>query len=342
VHIPRNSPPILRDAYLASSSLRNYDAKPVRNFDHQAFQTRILGLVGQKANRRSRVSVTSAGLLIRLQQCIRTLRRALLIVVSDVWEEEDHFWYDVVPLTSDIGHRTSDIEDATSLDLLLVRANTTLEVPGRMLLRYQAVADVHGLGSRVGTLTATGRAIVKDALAGCAPGQRFGTPVEGESDPRVRISDELDLTIRLINQHYAQVMETDNISKRPGRVLSFPMHTISINSAVGKTNSNLAVASHTEQEMNHWIVKIPERGSIRGRIEYEYSTDELFFAVEEVGEQLGLQTTAWIVVWADRHDTPAESQHFHPTIDQRIVIARDFAFPQEITRLEMRLLIDEA
>ena len=69
--------------------------------------------------------------------------RLLLVVLSEAWEECGDRWCDVAPVTS-------DIENATALDLVLRRQENSLSVPLRVLFRYQTVANINDLQSRVG------------------------------------------------------------------------------------------------------------------------------------------------------------------------------------------------
>jgi hypothetical protein len=110
-------------------------------------------------------------------------------VLSEVSEEKNQSWCEVVPLLT-------DIENATSLDLVLVRSETSMDVPWRVALRHQTVANIRDLGARIGCLTEPGRAIVQKVLQGNAPEERFGPRIEGPDDPRVRLPEEVDNVIR--------------------------------------------------------------------------------------------------------------------------------------------------
>src|SRR5262249_22065397 len=216
------------------------------------------------------------------------VRRFSTLVLSDAWEERGRFWCDVVPLST-------DIENATSVDLLLRRGDTNIGVPWRVLFRYQTVAAIRQLEQSIGSLTEEGRAVVRAALIGRAPDERFGSAIESSDDPRTQIPEELDYALRIIGQDYAQILEIGEAKAPAARVLSFEMRKGSIKSVTEKTTFRLAAATDAEQEGNLWIVEIPERGRIEGRIEHRYADDELFFVVSHVEEhQIGILTTAWI------------------------------------------------
>jgi len=262
--------------------------------------------------------------------------RVPVLVISDVWQEAGRSWCEVVPLSA-------DTENATSLDLILRRTDTDLEVPWRALLRYQTVVEMRELDSRIGRLTDAGQGVVHAVLAGNGPEERFGSPIEGPDDPRVRIPEDFADSVRLLGKRYARLLEQDKNARSSGRILSFEMRRSSITPGVPSRTLSLAAASEAEHENRPWIVEIPERGRIQGRLEHRYSDDELLFVIEDVAEdQLGLRTTAWIAAWSGQLDAPVTSQSFHPTDDRTVVIARDLGiFPREIDRLELRLY-DEA
>ena len=256
--------------------------------------------------------------------------RVPLLALSDLWEERDRCWLEVVPLSA-------DIENATSLDLVLRRSDTDLEVPWRAFLRYQTVAERDELDGRIGKLTETGRAVVQDVLAGRASEERFGSPICGPEDSRVRIPEEIHNSIRLLGRAYARMLEEDEIAQRPARVLSLPMRR-TIRSA-GVAESLSFAAASTAEEDRPWAVEIPEKGRLQGRIEYRYREDELFFVIDEVAEeQLGLPSPVRIVFWSDRLPSPVTSPPFRPAVGEHVPLGRDYGIlPREISRLELRL-----
>jgi hypothetical protein len=256
--------------------------------------------------------------------------RVPLLVLSDLWEERDRSWLEVVPLST-------DIENATSLDLVLHRSDTDLQVPWRALLRYQTVSERDELDGRIGKLTETGRAVVQDVLAGHASEERFGSPIGGPDDPRVRIPEEIHNSVRLLGRAYARMLEQDDVAQRPVRVLSLPMRR-TIGSAIVTESLGFAAAS-TAEEDRPWAVEIPERGRLRGRIQYQYRDDELFFVIDEVAEeQRGLPSPVWIAFWSDRLPSPVTSPPFRPAVGEHVPLGRDYGIlPREISRLELRL-----
>src|SRR5882672_12140013 len=62
----------------------------------------------------------------------RELPRIPVLVFSDTWREKGHSWCELVPLSS-------DVENATSLDLVMLRSDTDMNVPWCAFLRNQTI-----------------------------------------------------------------------------------------------------------------------------------------------------------------------------------------------------------
>jgi hypothetical protein len=257
--------------------------------------------------------------------------RVQVLVMSDVWEEKGGSWCEVVPLLT-------DIENATSLDLVLVRSENTMEVPWRVPLRHQTIANIGDLGARIGCLTEPGRAIVQKLLEGYAPEERFGSPIEGPDDLRVRLTEEVGSVIRRLGQPYSLILEPADVQTTPPRVLSFELRPFMVSEpATGALE--LAADSAVKEEEHEWVAEIPNRGALKGRVEYRYAEDELLFVIEQVAEtEMGLHSPAWIALWSRRLSEPVTSAQFVPSVGGRVSIGRDLGvLPREISRLELRL-----
>jgi hypothetical protein len=268
---------------------------------------------------------------LRREEETAEVSRIPLLVLSNPWEEGGRMWIEVVPISN-------DIEDATALDAVLSRGDTDLEVPWRAILRHQSVAQRDDLGTCIGRLTSRGKAFLQDVVSGRAPEDRFGAPVEGPDDARLALPEDMEHAVRRIGQAYARMLERDESDERVHRVVVFTMHRPTA-PELSDEPLRLAAASNWSTENIPWVVEIPQRGSIRGRIEHRYFDDDLQFVIEEVvQEQLGLTRTAWFAIWSDRVATPVTSRPFLPAVGERVSIARGRGiFPREITRLELRL-----
>ena len=259
------------------------------------------------------------------------LPRVPVLVISEVWPEKGSSWCELVPLSS-------DIENATSLDLVMLRSDTDMNVRWRALLRHQTIGATSDLETRIGQLTAQGETLVKNVIEGRAPADRFGSPIDGAEDSRVRAPQEVDRAMRLIGCSYAELL-TDREQAKPARVLAFPMRPAVAHGESAAGPLSLAASTDVEHETTSWSVDIPQRGRVHGRVDHRYLDDELVFVVEDITEEpLGFGATAWIAFWSDRLAAPVTSVPFDPKRDHEVSISKGLeVFPQEITRLEFRL-----
>ena len=258
--------------------------------------------------------------------------RIPLLVTSDAWQEAGRSWFEVMPLST-------DIESATSLDLVLVRDDTDLAVPWRVFLRHQTVAERDDLEARIGRLTEAGETLLRDVVSGAASEDRFGSPIEGPADQRVILSEDIESVIRLVGQSYARMLEGIETGESTGHILTSELRQPMVRE-VPRENLKLAAEAVIAEEDKLWVLEIPERGCIRGRFEYRLSYDELCFAIEEVAEeQLGLKIPVCIVFWAQqRLSAPVTSEPFVPQARQQVFLGRDKGvFPREISRVEVKL-----
>jgi hypothetical protein len=260
------------------------------------------------------------------------MTRVPVLVLSNVWHEKGSSWCEVAPLST-------DFERATSLDLILRWSETDMEVPWRVLLRYQTIAELCDLDTRMGKLTEEGHAVVQDALAGLLSMERFGSPIEGDDDPRVELPEPLDNAIRELGRTYACILEPDNNEASPNCLLTFELRRFR-RPAVEPESLSLAAESAVGDEDTWWVAEIPNKGRFGGRVEHRFGEDELLFQIEDIiEEEAGLSSRAWLTFWSRRLPEPVTSQQFLPGVDRCVLLGRDLAvLPREITRLELRLL----
>ncbi len=218
-------------------------------------------------------------------------------------------------------------------------STTDLEIPWRVPLRGQTIANVRALGAPIGCLLEGGRKIVGLALEGRAPQERFGTPIEGPDDARVRLPEQIDSIIRLLGRAYALSTDVESLLQIPKpRVLSFDLRRLVVQRSQAR-GLQLAAESTVKEEEYEWFVEIPSRGSLKGRIEYRYADDELLFVVEDLVEiETGLHSPAQIMLWSQRLSKPVISEQFVPKIGDQVLLGRDLGvLPREVGRLEVRL-----
>jgi len=253
-----------------------------------------------------------------------------LLILSNPWCEKQRSWVEVVPLAT-------DVENATSLDLVLYRDDTDIRVPWRVLFRNQTIAETNELDTRIGELTATGRAIVQSALDGRASEERFGPPINEPEDSRIQPPQWMQKSIEFLGRGYASMLEEDGTAQLLPRVVSLTMRRI-VELADVAQNRRFAAAS-TEEEFRSWEVEIPDRGRLRGRIEHRFRTDELLFVIEEVAKELlGLSALMWIAVWSDRLSAPVTSPPFRPEMGEHVLLGDGYGIvPGDISHLELRV-----
>ena len=252
-----------------------------------------------------------------------------LLLLSDAWQEGGLSWFDVAPLST-------DVENATPLDLLIPKSETALESSWRALLRHQTVAERSALDTRVGQLTRDGKSMVQEVLAGRSSAAHFGSADASQLGDAA--ADQLESLMRLLGQSYALLQEPDQATQSLSRVLSFTMHPLPRPVArVGPLS--LAAESAAVEKAFHWTVEIAERGHLAGRLDYRASADELLFVVEEAASvHGGPEVRAWIVAWSSQRAEPVTSEPFLPAVGAEVSLGRDKGiFPREVTRVELRL-----
>jgi hypothetical protein len=232
------------------------------------------------------------------------------------------------------------VENATALDLLLFAADTDLGVPWRALVRHQTTVRRQELDARIGRLTDAGRSFIDEVVAGRAPKERFGVPIADAYDDRLALPEGVDRAIRLLGRPFAEASERDDATTTHNRNLIFefkPTRRPSFEQGPMKLAADSAIGEHVVV----WIVEIPGRGRIGGRIEHQPFRDELSFAIDDVAhEERGLQVMASILVWSDLPDA-IESEPFVPEVGQKVLLGSDQGIvPSKIRRLELRLSSD--
>ncbi|SRR6266487_804427 len=260
-------------------------------------------------------------------------RRVPLLVASHPWKEHGDTWFEVVPLSS-------DVENATAVDLQLLATDTNLGVPWRALFRYQTIVRQQQLDARIGQLTDGGRSLIDEVVAQRAPEGRFGVPIADAYDERLSPPEDVELAIRLLGRPFAEASERADVGAAREHVQVYEFKRI--RPTLAPSQMKLAADSAIGEQVWVWSVEIPRRGRIGGRIEHQPFNDELSFAIDEVAqEERGLQLMIWILVWSDRLSEPIASEPFVPEAGRRVLLGHHRAIvPGEITRMQLRLSDD--
>ncbi len=92
----------------------------------------------------------------------------------------------------DVAPLWTDEDNATSADLLLNELDSTISVRWRVAFRRQTLVHRASLDTLAGTLTASGQALLNEALAGHIPTERSGLELESDHDPRLSADAWMD------------------------------------------------------------------------------------------------------------------------------------------------------
>jgi predicted anti-sigma-YlaC factor YlaD len=112
-------------------------------------------------------------------------QRLPVLIVAVVQEDDSEPLIDVAPLWT-------DEDNATPADLLLNESDSTIGVRWRVAFRRQTLVARASLDTLVGRLTASGQALLNEALAGHISAERSGPELESDRDPRLAADAWMD------------------------------------------------------------------------------------------------------------------------------------------------------
>lgn len=256
------------------------------------------------------------------------LGRLLVLVVTDVWTEAERSWCDVVPIIT-------DVENATSLDLVLRSAETTLAVSLRLVLRHQMTIEVSQLEGIVGNMTAVGNQLLGEAIAGAAPNSRFGTPLDGPDDARLDSVRDLQAAARQLASRYADAVEQRN--QGAGQLLVFSLHRMA---SEAPRELTLAAETTLRPREHRWSAVVKDVLRVSGRVDYVLDSDELFFVIETFDvKRFTRDWHAQIMFWLTELTDPLSSEIFQPRIGVKVRLATGI-LRNRISRMELRFSHD--
>ena len=119
------------------------------------------------------------------------LDRVVFVVLDSGEQRSGHDWFRVAPADT-------DVENATSTDLVLRPSETELATPWRVLFAHQAVLQAAQLEASIGALTDAGKETLRRALTGELGDERFGVTLEGPSDPRLVAEKPIEELMRTL------------------------------------------------------------------------------------------------------------------------------------------------
>jgi hypothetical protein len=253
--------------------------------------------------------------------------RVPVLIISDSWSQFESEWVHVVPLSS-------EIENASSLDLLFEPNETDLGVYYLALLRYQTVAATKHLESWFGTLRQTGFELLHQANSGTFAEERVGSPLDSQHDERLRVFDSLQRAMFEFGRLYAEATEEQSDQTR----LTFRMTAVRKPIAV-KEDYRLAAESAVQIPGSNWEVVVPGQGIISGRLLHDVLQDVLSFRIDHLTEDhQAFARNAWIIAHVAGFSLPIKSGSFIPRLGLEVAIATGQALvPSDVVSLEFQL-----
>lgn len=126
------------------------------------------------------------------------VERVFVVVLDKPSEEYGWSWVPVAPLLT-------DTDNVTTTDLILRSTDSTLNVPFGAYFRYQTLLAIQQLETCLGELTAEGRKVFDDVMAGKFDDARFGTSLEAADDLRLVRTEFLRDVIDQLGAVYAEM-----------------------------------------------------------------------------------------------------------------------------------------
>jgi hypothetical protein len=246
--------------------------------------------------------------------------RLLFLVLDEGRSIQGHRWFTVAPAET-------DVENASSTDLLLRSEETSFGVPLRILFSLQTSLAEEQLDEEVATLTAAGADVVRQALGNELDDSRFGLPLAGPDDERLAIDRETEEVVRLLRtpffsiakeepQPAAELVALGGEREQVGQLLFFDLSWMRVK------GEQLALAAKTEpQEMALKASLKTDWGEIVGELHYELLRDTLLFLVERLE---GFSDSAIKLVLQTKMSEEIESKPFVPRLGEEVEVAPVF------------------
>lgn len=253
------------------------------------------------------------------------LPRLLFLTLDEGREIEGRRWLRVAPADT-------DVENASSTDLILNAEETDIGVPLRILFSLETSVANEQIDEQVGALKSTGSDVVRQALAGELDDMRFGLPLEGPDDERLAIDRETEEVIRLLRTPFfaAAIEEPEQEPERVaepqereglGQLLVFNLDW------VRAKGEQLALAAKTEAGDAVAIASLKsDLGEIEGHFRYELMRDALFFVVDRLE---GFTTSEIKLVLRTKMSEEIESAPFVPRLGEEVEVGSLFVYDVE-------------
>jgi hypothetical protein len=277
--------------------------------------------------------VLSASSYIAEDSDYKDVPRLLFLVLNDRRTIAGRRWLAVAPTDT-------DVENASSTDMLLNANETSLDVRLRILFSLQTFLAEEQLDEQVGALTNAGEEVVRQALGHELDDGRFGLPLEGPDDERLAIDRETEAVVRLLRTPFFAVAEEATAAEREaeaptkiggqarlGRLLVFNLDW------VRARGEQLALAAKTEAEDVVATASLKsELGEIEGHLRYDLKPDMLFFVIDRLARW---QATEIRLVLYTKTSEEIESKPFVPRVGEEVEVGS--LFPYQVEELAVKV-----
>jgi hypothetical protein len=272
------------------------------------------------------------------------LDRLVLLVLDDGEERGGSRWFRVAPADT-------DVENATSTDLVLRPSETEMATSWRVLFAHQSTLMRDQLDESIGALTDAGKETLRQALTGELGDERFGTQLEGPSDPRLVADEPTEELMRTLRAPFFALgeMETAKAQEAAGIVadlqsaiaarekaaenvfltegegeLVFFTQLLDYNDRLFNTDLEpaLAAAMGTSDATSFWKLEDARVGQIVGYFLHEFIADRLVFVIED-SQDFAANEIALVVHGRQRW---FESESFLPERGQQVVLVERQGF----------------
>jgi hypothetical protein len=270
--------------------------------------------------------------------------RLVFLVLDNGHEREGRLWFRVAPAAT-------DVENATSTDLVLRPSENELATPWRVLFAHQTVLNATQLDEWVGALTEAGKEVLRQALVGELGDNRFGTELEGPTDPRMIADRPIEALMRTLRAPFFAVGESEEVATETeavvllGDLRQAVADRAADDDAIVEGEGELvpfrrlfdytqrlfdanlpkamAAAMETSEDASFWRLE-SDYGAITAVVSYDLFNDKLLFIIEELHNFASREIA--LVVWGQGRRRQFESEPFRPRQGETVVLVEQQGF----------------
>lgn len=258
----------------------------------------------------------------------RPPERSLVLVLSEALRETgDYSWYDVAPVRT-------DVEDALPTDFLVKAEESSFDCSLRVVLSLQCKVERSQLDSKVGSLADVD--IVISALGDEASAGRWGNPLEGPEDPRLRWEASFAETIEALRGPWLQHLDDPGwIEAKAAEISGAEVLDFVPEEWVEELERDLvAAASGGRGKKVLWVLK--KAGlEMKGSFDFDIEKGLLLFSIHRFTSERPMRIR--LVLHLKGVDEPRESEEFEPAVGRRVTWSSTRG-PREVKQLRARVV----